>query len=255
MRLPHQEELKVGGSGMEGQAELVLEQGIEAAEFIPGRFPSEVRRGTIFWRDFEAQFAVGRRCSMTFRVGLTAVSAAVLLAIPLLVPAQSQMPPAQTGAPVADPVSTAFKTTMKTYESRIVAAADEMPADKYSFQPSKDQMPFGQLIWHIATTNEPLCQAIGGVPAAPATTATATSSKDDLMNLLKSAFSYCEDSFANLNDSQLGAMVGGGRRQTSRAAAMFTLTNDLADHYSQQAAYLRANGLLPPTAQGRGRGM
>jgi hypothetical protein len=37
----------------------------------------------------------------------------------------------------------------------------------------------------------------------------------------------------------------------TRAAALIDLSNDLADHYSQQAMYLRLKGHLPPTAQPR----
>jgi iron complex transport system ATP-binding protein len=35
----------------------------------------------------------------------------------------------------------------------------------------------------------------------------------------------------------------------SRAAAMVTIAADWADHYSTAAAYLRLNGILPPSAQ------
>jgi hypothetical protein len=41
----------------------------------------------------------------------------------------------------------------------------------------------------------------------------------------------------------------GRRTGQSRAAAMITITNDWADHYSTAASYLRMNGILPPTAQ------
>jgi len=34
----------------------------------------------------------------------------------------------------------------------------------------------------------------------------------------------------------------------SAAASILELTGDWDDHYSQEAAYLRANGMLPPTA-------
>jgi hypothetical protein len=52
-------------------------------------------------------------------------------------------------------------------------------------------------------------------------------------------------------DAQLGEEVStmGRRTGQSRAAAMITITTDGADHYSTAAAYLRLNGILPPTAQ------
>ena len=38
-------------------------------------------------------------------------------------------------------------------------------------------------------------------------------------------------------------------RTMPRATALVLLPVDLADHYSQMAAYLRLNGMLPPSAQ------
>jgi len=35
----------------------------------------------------------------------------------------------------------------------------------------------------------------------------------------------------------------------SRAGVIIITTGDWADHYSQEAIYLRLNGLLPPTAK------
>ena len=37
----------------------------------------------------------------------------------------------------------------------------------------------------------------------------------------------------------------------TRAAAVLITVGDWADHYSQEANYLRLNGVLPPTAQRR----
>jgi hypothetical protein len=39
--------------------------------------------------------------------------------------------------------------------------------------------------------------------------------------------------------------------QVPRARAVAEITADLPDHYSQMAAYLRLNGILPPSAQPR----
>jgi hypothetical protein len=51
------------------------------------------------------------------------------------------------------------------------------------------------------------------------------------------------------DDSKLGEMLPMFRGPASRAAVMITLTDDLYDHYSAEAMYLRLSGLLPPTAQ------
>ncbi|MGH9394619.1 MAG: DinB family protein, partial [Terriglobales bacterium] len=153
---------------------------------------------------------------------------------------------------VANPVSSALKTSLKSATSKMVAAAAEMPADKYSFKPTPESMSFGQLVLHVATSNQGLCRSLTGAAATPKTTLTATSPKDDLVALLKSSFEYCTTNIAGLDDSKLGSEVPYyGGRKVSQAQLMMGLSDDWADHYSQQAAYLRLNGLLPPTARPR----
>jgi hypothetical protein len=63
-------------------------------------------------------------------------------------------------------------------------------------------------------------------------------------------FSYCTGVLGGLDDAKLADSVPflGGRKVT-RAAALLDLVADWADHYSQAAAYLRLNGLLPPTVR------
>ncbi|MGC2090957.1 MAG: hypothetical protein WA638_16125 [Candidatus Acidiferrales bacterium] len=46
-------------------------------------------------------------------------------------------------------------------------------------------------------------------------------------------------------------MIAVRNRSVPRAMIMITLVADLYDHYSAEAAYLRLNGMLPPTAQPR----
>lgn len=173
------------------------------------------------------------------------VLGAGMLLLPLALSAQS-----------ANPVSTALKSALRAATSRMVASAQLMPADKYSFKPTPESMSFGQLILHVGNSNDAMCQWVSGAAPAPKTTLTATSPKDELIEFLKKSFAYCDQSFQNVDDSKLGSMVPAfGGRKITQAQLMFTLTGDWEDHYSQQAAYLRLNGILPPTARrSRGRG-
>ena len=69
---------------------------------------------------------------------------------------------------------------------------------------------------------------------------------------LKASFEFCDRAFANTDDSKLGEQVSLGFMNGTRALAMFIFIDDLADHYSQVANYMRLNGMLPPSAQRRG---
>lgn len=151
-----------------------------------------------------------------------------------------------------NPVSSAVRTTVSRQAKNLTGSAEEMPADKYGFKPTAEQMSFGHLVLHVAESNMFLCSRISGEKAPALPKLTETSPKASLVSAVESSFSFCDGALAKVNDSELTQEVPFfGGRKISKAAAMIGLTNDLADHYSQAAMYLRLNGKLPPTAQHR----
>jgi len=150
----------------------------------------------------------------------------------------------------AAPVSEAFRDEAKSAAKNLMAAADEMPADKYSFKPTAAQMSFGEIVAHLVEGNDYLCGAIGGAKAPAHAKVTGASGKDALIAELKNSFAFCDGAFAKLDDSKLSEQLPffGGKTR-SRAYVMFVTVGDWADHYSQSAIYLRLNNLLPPTAK------
>lgn len=149
--------------------------------------------------------------------------------------------------PVANPVTTAVKSNLARYEKNMVAAADLMPADKFSYKPTADMITFGHLTMHIAQSNNFLCSKISG-QTAPEVKLTETDPKDTLVSALKASFEFCNSALAGVDDSKLGDPFTVFNRQTSRAGLLISLSDDWYDHYSAQAVYLRLNGILPPTA-------
>lgn len=167
--------------------------------------------------------------------------------IALLLAGMAPGAPAQT-----NPVSSAVRQIVAHRTKILVAAAEEMPADKYGFHPTPQQMTFGHLVMHMAGSNFFLCSAIAGTAGAHREMLSETDPKDKLVAALQSSFAYCTQVLSKTDDSKLGEQVPffGGRKIT-RAMALIALTDDLFDHYSTAAMYLRLNGLLPPTAQPR----
>lgn len=147
-----------------------------------------------------------------------------------------------------NPVSNTLRQQLESKSKNLIAAAEEMPADKYSYHPTPEQITFGHLMEHIAGSNDTLCSAISG-ETAPKSEAKETDSKEKLVQALKDSFAFCSTSLAKVDDSKLGEEVSFFNRKVSRAQAMFGLSNDWADHYAGAAMYLRLNGMLPPTAK------
>jgi hypothetical protein len=156
----------------------------------------------------------------------------------------------QASAPEANPVSNTVRKILDRESKIMVAAVDEMPADKFSFRPTPAQITFGHLVMHMAGSNNTLCSAISGIAAPAQEKLDEADPKDKLVTALKNSFDFCTQALSKVDDSNLGEQVKFfGGRTVSRAAAMIALTNDFYDHYSGAAMYLRLNGLLPPTAQ------
>lgn len=150
-----------------------------------------------------------------------------------------------------NPVTSAVKEILPRQQKNLTAAAEQMPADKFSYKPTEQQMTFGHLVLHTLETNNYLCSKIGEVPEVKAAVPLKESDgKDKLVEALKASFEFCTTALAKVDDSKLSdevEMFGG--RKGSRAFALIMLTNSWADHYSSAAIYLRLNGVLPPTAQ------
>lgn len=157
--------------------------------------------------------------------------------------------PAAGQAQFSNPVTAALKSSLQRSSRVMAAAAEKMPADKYSFKPTAGSRTFGALVLHVGNSNRAACHWLTGAPAAPKNNLTSNSPKAQLVASLKSSFDYCSQSLENFNDSKLSGQVPFyGGRTVSAASAVLSLAADWADHYSQEAAYLRANGMLPPTA-------
>ena len=168
-----------------------------------------------------------------------------LVALPLTLAAQ------QSGSS-ANPISDTYKTTASRYATNIVAAFEQMPADKYAFKPTPAQLGFGFVAHHVAQANYFLCSAFGGMTAPSLPERDGSEPKDTLVATLKESFAFCDQAMAKVTDANLAEPVQVGRGSRPRAAAVLGYVVDLVDHYSQLAIYMRLNDVLPPTAKKNG---
>jgi uncharacterized damage-inducible protein DinB len=150
----------------------------------------------------------------------------------------------------SSPVADALRGLVARNATNVVAAVEEMPADKFGYHPTPAQWTFGHLVVHIVGANYGMCAAIGGVPMPKTAKLADTDAKDKLVVAVKDSFQFCTESLKNLTDTNLGEEIPffGGRKIT-RANMIIIMSDDYGDHYSQAASYLRLNGLLPPTAR------
>lgn len=149
----------------------------------------------------------------------------------------------------ANAVSKTFRSFASGQSKNLLAAAEAMPTDKYGFKPTPAQWTFGEIVAHIADDNRITCSAIAGMKPAAQPKVSATDSKDAHIAALRNSIEFCQSSVAKVTDAMLADSVTWYGGSAKRIDALVGLVQDWSDHYSQQAIYLRLNGVLPPTAK------
>ena len=155
----------------------------------------------------------------------------------------------QSVAPVKNPVTTVLRTIQPNRQKNILAAIEAMPADKFNYKPTPEQISFAHLVVHITESNNAMCAKIADVAAPTVEAIKETDSKEKLSAAARASFDYCSSVLANVDDSKLGDHLDYGFIQGPRAMAVFFLAGGWSDHYGAAAMYLRLNGILPPSAQ------
>jgi hypothetical protein len=122
------------------------------------------------------------------------------------------------------------------------AAADVMPAEKYSYRLTDGQMTFGEWLIHSMQRNYSDCATLQS-ETAPAVGALKT--KDDVAKALKDSFAYCAAALEKMDDQKVLATP-----QMSTAFLHIVVHNN--EIYGNIVGYLRLNGVVPPSTAGRG---
>jgi uncharacterized damage-inducible protein DinB len=173
------------------------------------------------------------------------VTILVLLLLSVLGPAPITF--AQTNS---NPVSSALRDILPGRQKNTVAAVEAMPADKFSFKPTPDQMTFGHLVAHMIESNYLFCSKTSGVTAPKSEDVSDSAPKEKLVAALQSSFAFCAESLGKLEDAKLGETTEGfGGKTVTRGWFSLVLASSWGDHYAEAAMYLRLNGVAPPTAK------
>jgi len=164
----------------------------------------------------------------------------VLIVAPALAVAQ------QSKSPAAD----VLRQMLSGREKNTVAAFEEMPADKFNYKPTPEQMTFGHLAAHIVDGNYYFCSNVGDVPRPKVDELKGDEAKDKLVAAVKDSFEFCRTALAKADDAKLNEDIKWfDDKPRARAWAFMGLASSWADHYGMAAMYLRLNGLVPPTAR------
>ncbi len=150
-----------------------------------------------------------------------------------------------------------IQQTVTRFENNLMAMAQAMPADKYSFAPSSDTFKagspaqfatvrtYGQELTHLCGLPFRLLAPFGVKADVDYSSYESLASKDDIIKALESSFDYENKVIATITPEN--AFTPEGPRGMTRVGAMLMMLNDDGDHYGQMVEYLRMNGIIPPS--------
>ncbi len=148
-------------------------------------------------------------------------------------------------------------------EKHLVALADAMPEDKYSFAPTNGEFKgvrtFAEQVKHLASFNYLAANYIlGKTPsldqkeeAGPDSVKT----KAELMDYLKGSFALLHQAAASINDKNILEQLPGASKSRielaleTRLALVIDAISHSFNHYGQMVEYARMNGIVPPASR------
>jgi uncharacterized damage-inducible protein DinB len=131
----------------------------------------------------------------------------------------------------------------------VVESAKDMPEAKYGYRPIVGVRTFGELIGHVAGTQDMLCTAaLGQKPPAEDAVEKTAKTKAALVAALEKSTKSCEAAYAQ-SDAAAAAKVDVFGAQHSRLYALILNAMHDDEHYGNLVTYLRMNGMVPPSSK------
>ena len=161
--------------------------------------------------------------------------------------------PAQAQAPAAGQTFMLSASLLRGYhglQQNLLAAAEKMPDADYTFRPTPEVRPFGQLVAHVALAQFGTCAALKGEPDPKHDVKEdAPRSKAEEIALLKASTAYCDPVLDALTDQTLTETVKAGPNTLAKGLALTGTNSHGNEMYGTMAVYLRLKGIVPPTTE------
>jgi uncharacterized damage-inducible protein DinB len=168
---------------------------------------------------------------------------AILSAVPVAVLAQGS-----ASAP-ANPISVSQNKMYTMLSGMVIAAAEKMPEESYSFKPTADVRSFGQLVGHLADSQYFFCASAAGDTKPAGGIEKSKTSKAELVAALKEAVAYCGKTYAGMTDAKGSEMMKMMNYDFARLTVLSANTAHDYEHYGNMATYMRIKGIVPPSSE------
>jgi uncharacterized damage-inducible protein DinB len=148
--------------------------------------------------------------------------------------------------------SRGVKTRYDNIKRDIIDAAEAVPEGEYSFRPTPQVRTFGQIIGHVADSQNFFCGvAAGSNPEYTDSIEQSATSKAALVKALKDSVAQCDQIYAKTDAANALATVPAGKGDALRGLMLLDNVSHDNEHYGNIVTYMRLKGHVPPsTARG-----
>ncbi len=157
--------------------------------------------------------------------------------------------PAPTGAAPTTGARAEATRLIQDAETKLTRLGEAIPAEKYTWRPSKDVRSVSEVLLHVAGGNYFLTKRLGAEPPADLNMGfeKSTTEKAKVLEAVKHSFEHVKQAAAKLTDADMEKTAPWfGDRQATFREILFTIGAHDHEHLGQTIAYARMIGVTPP---------
>ncbi len=145
-----------------------------------------------------------------------------------------------------------YRADLTLVHDKLLALAEAIPADKYSWRPSPDVRTVSEVLMHVAGEWYYICPisvagkppADFGAPGEAMRTLERTTAKADVLGQLAKSWDHCTAALGSADPAQLLGKYEPAKMSLARAA--LRVAGDQHEHLGQLITYARSLGVKPP---------
>ena len=143
----------------------------------------------------------------------------------------------------------AIKSNWDGMIKNITVAAEEWPEAQYSYKPVSTVRSFGELVAHVAGSQDMICAAaLGETQPAEDAVEKAATTKTAIVAALKASTERCAKAYAMTDAQGADAIEVFGGPNTKIGALTLNAVHD-GEHYGNVVTYMRMKGMVPPSSR------
>ena len=146
-------------------------------------------------------------------------------------------------------VTDSFIKQSKHVQEQMEALLGAIPQDKFNWRPMEGVRSIGESFMHVGAGNYLMAVTLGGT--APngfeeSTYEKSLTDKTQILEALRKSFNEINETVSNIPEANYGKTVKFFGMDLTILDVIFAAANHQHEHFGQQIAYARMNGIVPP---------